>query len=408
MAPLLWLVILAVSSATAAAAPRKLLVISIDGLDHRYLKDRDTLKLRIPNLRKLVKEGAWADGVVGVVPTNTWPSHTTLITGVRVQEHGILDNNIQTAKGSERYWYTSYLKAPTLWQVVKKAGRKVAAITWPVTVGDGIDYNLPEYFQGRSGGAMDLASIESKATPGLVEAITKDHPSFPTAWMDDRARTLATIHILKTHEPDLTLLHFVDLDSAAHDAGPFAREAQAMLEYTDELLGRILRVVPANMTVALVSDHGFEAVTRELNVSAFLAPRKVPPETVTVRGGFVVSSSNDASAAFRQSAADTGACIGREIPHAEVQRFLPEATAASHVFESSAGCYFILGKPDGPVVSPVSTGKGRHGHWPTRYRATFLLHGAGIKPRRMPEMNMLDAVRQFASVLELAWREKAR
>ena len=57
--------------AGAAAQDRKLLVISIDGLDHRYLKDRDTLKLRTPNLRKLIDSGAFADGVVGIVPTVT-------------------------------------------------------------------------------------------------------------------------------------------------------------------------------------------------------------------------------------------------------------------------------------------------------------------------------------------------
>ena len=79
----------------AALLPaRPLLVISIDGLDHRYLRDADKLGLKIPNLRKLVKDGSWADGgVVGVVPTVTFPSHTSIITGVRPDQHGILNNN---------------------------------------------------------------------------------------------------------------------------------------------------------------------------------------------------------------------------------------------------------------------------------------------------------------------------
>lgn len=172
---------------------RKLLVVSIDGLDHRYLQDRDQLKLHIPHLRKLIASGNLSGGLTGVVPTNTWPSHTTLVTGLRSAEHGILDNNIRTATGSERYWYMHYLKAPTLWQAAKKAGRTTSTITWPVTVGDGIDWNLPEYFQGRAGGAMDLKSIEEKSTPGLVAAISKEYPSFAAQWMDDRIRALGTI-----------------------------------------------------------------------------------------------------------------------------------------------------------------------------------------------------------------------
>ena len=40
---------------SAAALARPLLVVSIDGLDHRYLRDRDQLGLKIPNLRRLLE-----------------------------------------------------------------------------------------------------------------------------------------------------------------------------------------------------------------------------------------------------------------------------------------------------------------------------------------------------------------
>ena len=64
------------------AARQPLVLVSVDGLDHRYLRDADKLGLRIPNIRRLMKEGAWADGVTGEVPTITWPAHTTILTGV--------------------------------------------------------------------------------------------------------------------------------------------------------------------------------------------------------------------------------------------------------------------------------------------------------------------------------------
>ena len=78
--------LLSALAVTAGAAP--LVVISIDGLDNRYLRDCDALSLKIPNLRKLIRDGEWAAGVVGVVPTITWPSHTSIVTGVP-PVHGI-------------------------------------------------------------------------------------------------------------------------------------------------------------------------------------------------------------------------------------------------------------------------------------------------------------------------------
>ncbi len=386
-----------------AAQTRKLLVVSIDGLDHRYLRDRDTLKLRIPHLRRLIAEGTLVDGLVGVVPTNTWPSHTTLITGVRSAEHGILDNNIRTATGSERYWYTHYLKAPTLWQAAKKAGKTTAAITWPVTVGEGIDYNLPEYFQGRAGGAMDLKSIEQKATPGLVAAIAQEYPSFATQWMDDRTRALGTIFLLRRYQPDLTLLHFVDHDSVAHEMGPFSREAIAALEYTDELLGQILANLPKNTVVAVVADHGFEATSRELNVAALLATVKLPATAIENRGGYL--STLDPRVADALLAAGNS-CVGREIPRGEIDRFLPGSATAMRAFELAPGCYFGRGKADEPIISANHGEAGRHGHWPTRYRASYLVAGPGISKAKLPAMDMREVAGRWAAILGLAWPTK--
>src|SRR3954463_169758 len=157
-------------SAHAAAVPvHKLLVVSVDGLDWRYLRDRDAMGLAIPTLRRILAQGAVAQGVVGVWPTITWPSHTSIITGVRPDQHGILGNQRPKADGGDYYWTVDLLHAPTLWACAAKAGLTTASITWPVTTDAPIPYDLPEYFRRRNGGSMDLASIQSKATPGLVD-----------------------------------------------------------------------------------------------------------------------------------------------------------------------------------------------------------------------------------------------
>ncbi len=73
-------------------AAQPLVVISVDGLDNRYLAEADQRGLKIPTLRRLMREGQYSRGVVGVVPTITWPSHTTILTGVDPVVHGILSN----------------------------------------------------------------------------------------------------------------------------------------------------------------------------------------------------------------------------------------------------------------------------------------------------------------------------
>src|SRR5262245_14387024 len=74
----------------AEAAP--VLLISLDGMRPDYVTHADEHKLKIPTLRRFMREGAYAEGVIGVAPTMTYPSHTTLVTGVSPAEHGIATN----------------------------------------------------------------------------------------------------------------------------------------------------------------------------------------------------------------------------------------------------------------------------------------------------------------------------
>src|SRR6266849_4835490 len=73
-------------------APPLLIMISVDGMRPDYVTAADVHGAKIPNLRRFLKEGTYADGVQGVVPTVTYPSHTTLLTGVWPIKHGILAN----------------------------------------------------------------------------------------------------------------------------------------------------------------------------------------------------------------------------------------------------------------------------------------------------------------------------
>jgi hypothetical protein len=356
-----------------------LLVVSVDGLDHRYLENADQLGLKIPNLRKLMREGEWSRGVMGVVPTVTWPSHTTLITGATAEEHGILSNRRPAEEGGDYYWDVNLLKRPTLLDAAAKQGKKAAVITWPVTVNAPAAYNLPEYFKKRRGGAMDTPSICSKAKPaGLCEQIAARFPSFRQEWMDDRTRTLAVRYFLE-QKADVILVHLVDLDSEAHETGPFSVESNALLEYTDELIGTMLAALPKGGRVAVVSDHGFEAAKSEVHL------RTEAPKGVRPMGGIVLAEDAEAEAWLRQAKATPKYGIGREIPGDEVKRLSPRLAKARAVFECAEGVWFGFGN-----VKLLNQPReiGNHGHWPTRYRAVYLAWGKGIRPQRTPEIPM--------------------
>jgi predicted AlkP superfamily pyrophosphatase or phosphodiesterase len=70
------------------AKERMMVMISLDGFPAYALDDP---KLPIPTLRRLMRNGASAR-MATVNPTVTWPNHTSIVTGVRGDEHGLLAN----------------------------------------------------------------------------------------------------------------------------------------------------------------------------------------------------------------------------------------------------------------------------------------------------------------------------
>src|SRR5205823_6895846 len=136
-------------------------------------------------------------------------------------------------------------------------------------------------------------------------------------------------------KPDLLLVHLVDLDSEEHDNAPFSPEANAILEYTDELVGQMMAALPGGSAVALVSDHGFEKVEAEVNLNALAA--KAGVAGVRPLGGLVLADTTEASAFVRQISKDTQYGIGRAIPKEELGRYAPQYANADSAFEAAPG-----------------------------------------------------------------------
>ena len=255
-----------------------LLVISIDGLRGDWAAHPDKHGLKVPNLRKLAARGAHADAVLGIFPSVTYPSHTTLISGCRPARHGILANGVfepPTVKQIER-WYWDYkdIRVPTILDAARSAGWTTASVGWPVNVGVPVDVLFPEVWEpSKHDEAIVAMSRLCKPPDLLAEVLTKyDLHGGPDA---DVNRANVTRYIVDRYKPRLMLSHLNDLDHVEHAKGPESAEARETLERLDGYVGDIVERYEKNglldkTLIAVVSDHGFLAVEHSFGVNALL------------------------------------------------------------------------------------------------------------------------------------------
>jgi predicted AlkP superfamily pyrophosphatase or phosphodiesterase len=410
------------------AAPRLLLVISIDGLRPDQVLAADARRARIPNLRRVLREGAHADGVVGVIPTTTYPGHTTLITGVVPARHGILANRMFDPLHQSRaswYWYAEDIRAPTLWGAATGAGLVTASIGWPVTVGARITWNIPEYW--RDGTRNDAKLLRAVSTPGLLADLERELGPYPRA-LDveaDEGRARFALRLLETRRPSLFTLHLLALDHAQHETGPGSPEALAALERLDAVVGGLRaaaeRLSPGHAWLAIVSDHGFVPVDRQLNLlAAFRAAGLVSTDgkgKITAWKAIPWNSGGSAAIVLRDPAdAATLAAVRALLdrlagdPQSGIDRILDADTL--HKGGGFPTASFLVGlRPgwevgssvSGPTVSARKPG-GAHGHLPDlpELRATFLVVGPGVPAgRALGIVDMRDVAPTLAHLLGL-------
>jgi predicted AlkP superfamily pyrophosphatase or phosphodiesterase len=270
----------------AAETSQRVLVISIDGLRPGDLLNAPERGLEIEHLSSLMKNGITSEGVIGVLPSVTYPSHVTIFTGVPPTVHGIASNHVLDPEDRGQdpwYWFAEDIRVPTLIHAAEANGLVTGAVSWPATIGLPADYVMPEFWRGRSSHPFDRRFIDYFSTPGMLEAAgrfrNKPIPSFSE--MRDRDRADVARWIIATAKPDLLLVHLFDLDFAQHNHGPGSPEAFAALERTDALVGEILAEARAagvldSTVVFIVSDHGF-----------FPVHTMVAPNTLLVEEGII-------------------------------------------------------------------------------------------------------------------------
>lgn len=417
------------------AAP--VLMISVDGLKPEYVLEADAHGLKIPYLLGRMTEGAYAEGVVGVWPTVTYPSHTTLVTGVTPAEHGILANqefDPQQAFKDSWFWYAAQIQAPTLWDAVHAAGRGTASIGWPVTVGNThIDYLIPEYWR-ISGRTEDLNPsdrylIESLSRPeGLLAQMQAANGEYmmgnDTSLQGDVVKTRYAVDVIRKHKPAFMTIHLSSLDDAQHAHGVFSPQANQDLEAIDALLAQLAAAARASdpaTIVTIVSDHGFVNLMHRVNLNvAFrqsglidesrdpvtgisrVTAWKAQPWFASGMAAIMLHDPKDQATAhvvdelLQKLAADPNDGIAAIKRGSEIRQ-LGAFPGAAWLVAFKPG-YYAGGDSIGDIVKEIEGTHGGHGFSPEfpEMRASFFISGPGIARHR--NLGLID-MRQIAPTL---------
>jgi predicted AlkP superfamily pyrophosphatase or phosphodiesterase len=240
-----WLAILlgVVLAIASRAAESPLILISLDGFRWDYT---ELFPAESPTLRALKRDGSSASALVPVFPSNTFPNHYTIVTGLYPANHGIINNDFfdattgavfhfnQPALAHDPRWW----RGEPIWTTSVKQGRKAGSSFW---VGSDVEI----------GGAR------------------------PTYWrrfdsnvrFEDRLEELIDwMHRPPGERPAVVALYIEEVNGAGHRYGPRSAEVAAAIKLCDDRIAQLLarlRAINVEPNLLIVSDHGMAATSVE-------------------------------------------------------------------------------------------------------------------------------------------------
>jgi predicted AlkP superfamily pyrophosphatase or phosphodiesterase len=202
------------------------LVISIDGLRPDAI---DRFGAR--TMQRLMRQGAYALTAQTILPSKTLPSHTSMLTGVDADQHGITWND-------ERVDDHGHVDVPTIFALAKAQGFRTAAFFSKTKFHHLEAPNTIDYVRSPKGGIFD-SRWDATRTVREVEKHLESRAEAPN---------LIFVHI---GEPDYAGHMFGWMGRAYGNAVRAADHAvAALLEQAEDRFGR------GNVTVLLTADHG--------------------------------------------------------------------------------------------------------------------------------------------------------
>ena len=240
-------------------ATRAVLLVGIDGFRADYL-DRGIT----PVLSKLATDGARAKAMRPSFPTVTFPNHYTLVTGLRPDQHGIVNNTMidpaipgdvfrlsdRKVLADPRWWNGG----EPIWVTAEKAGLSTATLFWP-----GSEVEI----RGQRPGTW-LPYDEEMPYATRVDTLL--------GWLDRP----------QSQRPRFMTLYFESVDTEGHRAGPDSEAVNKALSEVDASLGRLISGIKARklenqIDLIVVSDHGMAATsdTRAIDIDTVADPKTV-------------------------------------------------------------------------------------------------------------------------------------
>ena len=227
--------------APPAPKPAIVILVSIDGWRWDYLDRYDA-----PTVARLAADGVRADGLIPQFPSKTFPNHYTIVTGLRLANHGIISNNMRAADvpgefamsnrdvlADSRWW-----GGEPIWNTLEQQGGIASAMFWP----------------------------------GSEAAINGRHATYWMAYDDDMSQSdrvgkiLEWLKLPDDRRPTFLTLYYAEVDTSGHRYGPASEEVRAAIRDVDASLGQLVAGVrdlrlDDRVHYVLVSDHGMSEVT---------------------------------------------------------------------------------------------------------------------------------------------------
>ncbi|TMB44131.1 MAG: hypothetical protein E6J55_10475 [Deltaproteobacteria bacterium] len=259
------------------------LIIGLDGATWRVLEPWARAG-RLPHLAGLMARGSWGT-LRSTVPALTLPAWSSLTTGRNPGAHGVFAFR---RLAPDRYdspglASTSDLRAPTLWEIAGRAGRRAGIInvppSYPIRPLNGFVVSClltppgecfthpPELASELGGYRIDLQPPRGVA---LDEAVNREQA---LAYLQGlrrltSGRTAAALHLMRTRPTDVLGVVFYAPDRIQHcfwtyvDGGvapdtEVATAVAGVYAALDQGLGDLTEAAGPEATVILVSDHGF-------------------------------------------------------------------------------------------------------------------------------------------------------
>jgi len=347
------LVLLVPGCIAAEPNPPSVVLISLDGT-----RPADLTPENLPTLVELGRRGARAERLVPVDPSNTFPSHVSLVTGVRPDIHRIVNNGfIDPERGLfVRNEAHLWLESEPIWSIAERNGIATASYYWVGSEGPWAGGPAPRHTRKFSSRTSEKAKV-NRILKWLTMKDAKERPRLITSW-------------------------FHGADHSGHDDGPGADSIHAALVEQDLEIARLVREMEAHQlfestTLIFVSDHGMASAERRVNLGSLLG-RAGLDVAVMGTGGFatIVFDEGEKSAQNVERVIEIARKAGLE---AWARKRAPSDW---HVTDPRFGDVVVRAPLGTAIVSPFMKLNGFHGYDAKLPEMAGILvaYGRGVEP----------------------------